>query len=567
MVSIILELALIMGIAAILALIGRAIKQPPIIAYLITGILIGPLVFNMMGSTEMIHTFARMGVAFLLFIVGLNLDFRELKGIGKVSLLAGSTEILLVSGISFLIAIAIGLAYTPAIYLALALAFSSTVVVVKLLSDKNELETLHGRIALGILIVEDFVAAFLLMVVPVLGVGDFTTVVIQIGLSLSLIVGVFLFAYLIFPKVLAIAAKSQEVLFLFGISWALLIAVLFDHWGFSMEIGALLAGMALASSKYSLEIKGKIKGVMDFFVVLFFVFFGAQLVGPITSELIIQASIFSAFILLGKPLIIMSIMKTIGYKKRTNFFTGTSLAQISEFSLILILLGFTLGIVNQELFSLAILIALITITLSSYSIHFSKPIYKFLSPMLTIFEGHKHELGLGKKFGKHDIILLGYNRIGFNLLKAFEKTKKKYLVIDYNPKTVLSLSKKGINCIYGDVNDLEMLRSVHITKAKIIISTIPDLEANMEVMDMLKDKKIIFIPTSHTISNTKKLYSAGASYVIMPHFLGGHFVAQMLVRDKFSKKKLAKEGEKQKKELEERLFEGHDHPRKDSHGV
>jgi len=565
--ELILELALIMGIAAILALIGRAIKQPPIIAYLITGILIGPLVFNMTGSTEMIHTFARMGVAFLLFIVGLNLDFRSLKGIGKVSLLTGATDIVAVSGISFLIAIAIGLSYTPALYLAIALAFSSTVVVVKLLSDKNELETLHGRIALGILIVEDFVAAFVLMIVPVLGAGDFSTIFIQIGTSLLLIAGVFLFAYLIFPRALAIAAKSQEVLFLFGISWALLVAVLFDSLGFSMEIGALLAGMALASSRYSLEIKGKIKGLMDFFVILFFVFFGAQLVGPITQELIIQASIFSAFILIGKPLIIMSIMKTIGYKKRTNFFTGTSLAQISEFSLILILLGFTLGIVNQELFSLAILIALITIALSSYSIYFSKPIYKFLSPFLNIFDGHKKELGIGKKTEKHEIILLGYNRIGFNLLKAFEKTKKKYLVIDYNPQTVLNLSNKGINCIYGDINDLELLRSIKIRKAKIVISTIPDLEANLEVMDLIKDKKIIFIPTSHTISNTKKLYSAGASYVIMPHFLGGHFVAQMLIRDKFNKRKLFKEGEKQRKELEERLFEGHDHPRKDFHGT
>jgi hypothetical protein len=230
------------------------------------------------------------------------------------------------------------------------------------------------------------------------------------------------------------------------------------------------------------------------------------------------------------------------------------------------LLGFTLGIVTQELFSLVILIALITITLSSYSIHFSKSIYKVLSPILRIFDGHKHELGIGKKTEKHDILLLGYNRIGFNLLKAFEKTNKKYLVVDYNPKTVLNLSKKGINCIYGDVNDLEMLRSLNITKSKIIISTIPDLEANLEVMEILKDKKIIFIPTSHTISNTKKLYAAGASYVIMPHFLGGHFVAQMLVRDKFNKKKLFKEGEKQKKELDERLFEGHDHPRKDFHG-
>ena len=191
--TIFFELAIIIGVAAILALIGRMIKQPPIIAYLLTGILIGPLAFNLLSSTELFQALAHIGVAFLLFIVGLNLDFRVLKDIGKISLFAGLLEIVVVGAITFLIAVGIGFSYTPALYLAVAFAFSSTVVVVKLLSDKNELDTLHGRITLGILIVQDFVAAIALMIIPVLGGGDFTIILLQLGKAALLIFSVFMF--------------------------------------------------------------------------------------------------------------------------------------------------------------------------------------------------------------------------------------------------------------------------------------------------------------------------------------------------------------------------------------
>jgi len=565
--SIFLQLALIIGVAAVLALIGRMIKQPPIIAYLITGILIGPLAFNLLRSTELFQALAHIGVAFLLFIVGLNLDFRVLKDIGKISLFAGLLEIVVVGAITFLIAVGIGFAYTPALYLAVAFAFSSTVVVVKLLSDKNELDTLHGRITLGILIVQDFVAAIALMIIPVLGGGDFTIILFQLGKAALLIFSVFITAYILLPGIFSIAAKNQEVLFLFSVAWALLISVLFDYLSFSLEIGALIAGMALASSKYNLEIRGKVKGIRDFFVVLFFVFFGSQLIGPITGELLVQASIFSALVLIGNPLVIMFIMRAFGYKKRTNFFVGIGFAQISEFSLILILLGFTMGVLSQEVFSLAILVALITMAISSYTIYFSQPIYKRISGALGIFDGKKKEPGITKRTEKYDIILFGYNRIGFNLLKAFNKAKKKCLVVDFNPKIIETLSSKGISCVYGDANDPELLKSIKLNKSKRVVSTIPELETNLTILNSIHNKKIMFIPTSHMTKDTKKLYAAGADYVIMPHFLGGDFMAHLLLKDDFSKRLLIKEGKKQLSELDERLHEGHEHPRKDHHGA
>jgi Kef-type K+ transport system membrane component KefB/Trk K+ transport system NAD-binding subunit len=561
-----LELGVIVGIAALVSLILRVIKQPPIIAYLITGIIVGPLFLNLMHSTSFIELLAHLGVAFLLFIVGLSLDFKVLRQVGGISIVAGVGAMAAVSALSFLIALRMGFAYTPALYLGAALAFSSTVVVVKLLSDKREIDTLHGRIALGILIVEDFVAALMLMIVPVAGTGDVSLIFFSLGKGVLLIIGVFVFSYLVLPMLFSLAAKTQETLYLASIAWALLIAIVFSYLGFSLEIGALLAGIALASSKYSLEISNKMKSLRDFFIVLFFVYFGSQLAGPLNAEIIIEACVFSAFILVGKPLIVMGFMRAFGYKKRTNFFAGVGLAQISEFSLILVLLGHTLGVVPQSLLSLTILIALITIAISSYSIYYSHAIFRFLSPLLAIFEGNKFDTDDIKKDKVYDIVLFGYNRIGFNLVKSFNKAHKKFIIVDYNPQTILELSRQGINCIYGDAHDLELLHELRLNEAKIIISTIPDFEANVAIRKSITSHEVMFIATSHGFEDTERLYASGADYVIMPHFLGGAYVADLLLTDHFSKNLLMEEGRKQRRELKERVKEGQDHPSKDKYG-
>jgi Kef-type K+ transport system membrane component KefB len=552
MVSSIVEIGIIMGIAAILGLLGRLIKQPQIIAYILTGILVGPFAFDLLSSTELIQAFARMGVAFLLFIVGLNLDFRLLKEVGGVSLGVGLGQIIITGIFGFLISIGLGFGYVPALYLAAALTFSSTVVAVKLLSDKNEIDTLHGKIAIGVLIVQDFIAAIVLMIVPVLGESSVSLIILQLLKGVISVVAVLVFSSLILNKALSFIARNQEILFLFSVAWTLLIAILFEYLGFSIEIGALLAGMALASSKYNLEIKSKITGIRDLFVVLFFVFFGSKLIGPISTSLLIKAGILSLFVLILNPIIVMFLMKHFGYKKKTGFLSGVLLAQISEFSLILILLGSTLGVLSQEILSLTVLIALITIALSSYLVYYSLPIYSRIKRFLNIFDGKMKEPGTASKSKNYEIILLGYNKLGFSLLKAFNKTKKNYLIIDFNPDTINKLSKKGINCLYGDANDIEFLNSLKLNKTKVIISTIPDFEANIKILRLIKDK-IIFIPTSNEIKESLKLYSAGASYVITPHLLGGNYTAHMLVRNNFSKRLITKEGKNHLRELYERL--------------
>lgn len=554
--EVLLYLSLIIAIAAVLTVIARIIRQPPIIAYLISGVLVGPLVLGFIGpgssSSEVIQLFAHIGVAFLLFIVGLSLDFRVLKEVGGVSTIAGITEIALTGGIGFLIALGIGFSSITALYIGAALAFSSTVVVVKILSDKKEIDTLHGRIALGILIVEDFIAGIALMAIPILNKnGSVLSIIKEVGIAVLLIGTILIISAFVFKRFLDYLARNQEALFLFGISWALILSTLFNYLGFSLEIGALVAGMSLASSKYTLDLGGKMKPLRDFFVILFFVFFGSQLATTVTWDLLKNAILFSVFVIIGKPLIVMSILRVFGYKKRTNFLAGSSIAQISEFSLILTLLGFSLGHLPQEVMSLAVLIALITIGVSSYSIHYSHYIFKKISVILGVFEGKKFEDGNVRE-KSYDIILFGYHRIGYKLIKELKKLGKSFAIVDYNPKVILALGKEGINAIYGDAADKHFLSEIPLDKAKLIISTIPEEAANISIKEMLVqlDADAAFISTAEQPRVALDLYAQGVDYVLIPHHLGGEYAAKMIEKFGTSKEKYKQWGKVHRKELD-----------------
>ncbi len=555
--EVLLYLSLIIVISAVLTVIARIIKQPPIIAYLIAGILVGPLFLKFIGpetaSSELIQIFAHIGVAFLLFIVGLSLDLRVLKEVGGVSTIAGFAEIIITGLIGGIIALGLGFSNVSALYIGAALAFSSTVVVVKILSDKKEIDTLHGRIALGILIVEDFVAALALMAIPLIESGSsFSAVAYKFGFVIVLIIAILLGSTFLLNRLLNYLARNQEVLFLFGVAWALLLASLFDYLGFSLEIGALIAGMSLASNKYTLDLGGKIKPLRDFFVVLFFVFFGSQLASSISPELLKNAILLSLFIVIGKPIIVMTILRVFGYRKRTNFLVGSSLAQISEFSLILVLLGFKLGHLNQEVMSLAILVAIITIGTSSYSIYYAHTIFNKISSFLTIFESKKHKLESAKvKKDDYEIILFGYHRLGYKILEALKKLNKKFVVIDYNPKIILTLSKQKINCIYGDAGDKDFLSEINLDKAKLLISTIPDYSSNLTIKEKLRESKskAIFIATAEQPRVALDLYKAGINYIIVPHHLGGEYAASMVINYGIDKQKYKLAGNLHKNSL------------------
>ena len=562
-------LSLILIIAVAVSGFMRLLKQPLIIGYIITGVIVSRYLINITDSSVSISTFAEIGVALLLFLVGLNLNPKMIKEVGKVSIITGVGQVVFTSLIGFGMAVYFGFSVITSTYIAVALTFSSTIIIMKILSDKNDLETLYGRIAIGFLIVQDLIAIFILMAISSVSSGaDFTNIALQTVLKgAGLVIFVFLVGVYILPQLTKAVARSQEFLLLFSIAWSLAVASLFLYFKFSIEIGALLAGITLSLSPYRYEISSKMRPLRDFFIVMFFVLIGTQMVFSDISQYIYPIIAFSAFVLIGNPLIVMVLMGLLGYTKKNSFLAGLTVAQISEFSLILIALGVKLGHLPLEILSLVTAVGIITIAGTTYFITYGSRIYPYLSRYLSIFEKN------GKKIDEHayhqdkayEILLFGHNRIGYDLLESFKKLKKKFLVVDYNPEIVINLAKEGIDCKYGDASDSELLDGLNLNKAKAIISTIPDVDTNLLLINKIKESKgnAIIVVMAHRIDDALKLYEEGATYVIMPHFLGGKQASFLLEKHGFEINKFLKEKFVHIESLKRRKELGQEHPTHD----
>jgi Kef-type K+ transport system membrane component KefB len=547
------EIAIIVGITLALALFARLLKQPLIISYIIAGIFVGPYFLNLTNSFEIIEIFAQMGIALLLFIVGLGLNPKVIKDVGKVSILTGVGQVLFTVIGGFCFSLFLGFDFILSLYFAIALTFSSTIIIMKLLSDKGETETLHGKIAIGFLIVQDLIAMFLLVLISAIPAGgNFGSILLFTLINgVVLIVSVLILGLKGIPKIMGFVSKSQEFLLLFSLGWCFLLAAIFQITGFGIEIGALLAGFTLAVSPFRFEISSKMSVLRDFFLVLFFIALGSQLVFGNILVYIVPIVLFSIFILIGNPLIVMIIMGILGYTKRTGFMAGLTVAQISEFSIILVSLGIRVGhfdnsiLPMNDILLIITAVGLITIAGSSYMITYSDKLYLFLEKYLSIFE-RKRKITYEKELSKeYDVALFGCNRLGHDILRALQKIHSKFFVVDYDPEKIIEFEKKGFEAYYGDVDDADFLNELPLKNTKIVVSTIPQFNANELLIRKVKkyNKDAILIVVSYTGDDAIRLYNLGATYVVIPHFLGGHFTATMLENfgtnmDKFLRERL-----------------------------
>ncbi len=564
MEQVFIQLALILSVAFVVSYIARAFRQPIIIGYIIAGMIISPFIIQAGISQEIIYLFSQFGIAFLLFIVGLHLNPKIIKEIGISSLVVGLSQIILTFGFGFLISFyLLGFGGVASAYGGIALAFSSTIIIMKLLSDKRQLDSLYGKLSIGILIIQDLVAVAVLMFISSMSNGtSFSSFAVRGLLSgTGLILILFFIGYFALPRITKNIAKSQELLFLFSICWCFVIAALFSYLGFSIEIGALIAGVVLSISPYSTEISSKVRSLRDFFLIIFFIILGLNIQVSNITSIIPEAIILSVFVLLFKPIILMTLLAFFGYTKRTNFLTGTTLAQISEFSLIVLALGVTMGHIGDNILSILILTGVITMTLSTYMIIFSNKFYSVMEKFIFMFE-RKRTKKLRREKIKYSAILFGYNRIGFGILKSLKMIKKKYLVVDFNPDTIETLTKFRIPCLYGDAFDSEFLEELELDKIELAVSTIPDFETNLLLIEEIRNVNpdAIVIVRAHQINEALDLYKKGASYVLTPHFLGGEYVSKMIKELKLKDEKYADEREKHIKDLNEILKNGHEHP-------
>jgi len=489
------EVAALLVLAAIMGFIGLLLRQPLIVSFIAVGLIAGPSVLNIVHSEEQIKLLSELGIAVLLFLVGIKLDVKLIRSIGPVSVLTGLGQVAFTSIIGFFIGLAIGLDYLSSIYVAVALTFSSTIIIVKLLSDKREVDSLHGQIALGFLIVQDLVVVVAMIVLATIGIGvghgdaDHSAIWQVAASGIGLLLFVIVFVKYIANPLTAQLAKAPELLVIYAIAQATLFAAIGGLVGLGIEVGGLLAGVALASTPYRESIAARLAPLRDFLLLFFFIALGATLDISQLDSHIPGAAVFSLFVLIGNPLIVLTIMGAMGYRKRTGFLAGLTVAQISEFSLIFIAMGVSLGHVPQDVLGLVTLVGIVTIAASTYMITYSHQLYTFFEPVIGMFErsGTPREQFTGQLSGNHyPVIIFGLGRLGTAIAIRLRDQGVKVLGLDFNPSAIKHWNNLGLDTGYGDVTDAEFITELPLKYAQWVVSTIPRHHLGLSSEDTAK---------------------------------------------------------------------------------
>ncbi len=550
-----LEVTSILTLATIIAFVMKWLKQPLIVGYILTGILVGPFGFQLMHSSETLELFSELGITMLLFIIGIHLSPKVIKELGSKSFLVSLLQIIFTFILTFVISIFLGIDKVASIYVALALTLSSTIIILKLISDKNDTHKLYAKLTISLLIIQDIVATFALLLISSFSETIETTgkdpVTLMFLKVFTLIFGFSLTIKYLLPKLTKFASNNPELLFLFSLTWGLGTAIIFSLLGLSIEVGALVAGVALSSSEYSEEISSRLLPLRDFFVVIFFIFLGSNMILNISPHSLVPILVLSLFVLIIKPLILFIIMNLVGYHKKVAYMSGISISQVSEFSLILVTLGLNVGHLDKEVVTTVTFIALLTISGSSYLILYAQKLYKILKKPLSFFELKKNNHKLQQRRTNFNVVLFGFNRAGSDLLNTFKEMNYKTAVVDYDPNTTKRLPKNFRHFFFGNANNLKFLESFPLNKAQLVISTLPSKEANLLLIKTIKKNKMkaVVIVYAHTKKEALQYYDADTDYVILPHHIGVKHTANLIKKTGINTKSFQRRRKLHLKEL------------------
>jgi len=520
------EMAALLLLAAAVGGLGVRLRQPLIVAFIAVGVLVGPSMLGWVSANDQIDLLAKFGITLLLFVVGLKLDLHIIRTMGPVALATGLGQVIFTSVVGYLIGYAFGMTPVTALYVAVALTFSSTIIIVKLLSDQREVDTLHGRIALGFLIVQDLIVVLVMIGLNALGAtgevswSQAAFAVLVKGVGFLLLVGLAMRYFL--PRLLHMLSRSQELLVLFGIAWGLALAALGVTLGFSKEVGAFVAGVSLASTPYRDALGARLTSVRDFLLLFFFLDLGAQLDLGLLGAQLVESLVFSLFVLIGNPLIVMVIMGVLGYRSRTGFLAGLTVAQISEFSLVLGALGLSLGHISAETMGLITLVGLITISVSTYMIIYSRPLYERLAPWLRIFERRQPHRETLQDVVADDavplVVLFGLGRYGNGITRALRERGWRVLGVDFNPDLVREGDVMRHPVMFGDAEDPEFIATLPLGRAHWVVSTARDRQVNLSLIHSLRSLGYSgrIATTAQAPDEVARLEQAGADLILMP---------------------------------------------------
>ncbi|MCP9820316.1 cation:proton antiporter [Synechococcus sp. Cruz-9H2] len=534
------ELAAILMIAGVIGIVALKLRQPLLIGYILTGIVVGPAGLGWASGGSELKLLSSIGISVLLFVVGLKLDVGLIRSVGPVALATGLGQIVFTALFGFLLSLALGFAPVKAIYIAVCLTFSSTIIIVKLLSDKREIDSLHGRIAVGFLVVQD-IAVILAMILLTSFTSQADGGIVGQAIRLLLVGTAFVLGTAVtmrwvMPPLLSRLAQNQELLVLFAVAWAVGLAALADGVNFSKEVGAFLGGVSIASTAYREAIASRLTGLRDFLLLFFFIDLGSGLNLSAAGLQLGPALVLSVFVLVGNPLIVVAIMGAMGYRRRTGFLAGLTVAQISEFSLILAALGLRLGQLGEAEVSLITLVGVITIAISTYMILGSEQLYGWLQGPLRLFQRAMPFSELGDTISgpvQVDVILLGLGRFGSAIYRQLQPHNLSILGIDFDPQALRLAEAHGLPVQYGDSEDPEFTASLPLSSATVVVSTLPSLKANAAIRHGLETAGFQghFIATAHDEAEVAKLEFMGAQRTLLPFLDAAERAAELIMAD------------------------------------
>lgn len=529
--------------AWMLGLLAHFSRQPLILAYLIAGFCIGPFGAGWVHSQESISVISELGLIFMLFMIGLEIDLKKIVRAGKVILFAAGGQLLggCLLGVLFFVGIGLSLGggHFDAVYLCVACALSSTVIIVKVLYEKRELDTLPGRITLGILVLQDIFAILFLAVQPSLANLQVSVILLSIGRVAVLVAAALLVSRYVLPRLFHQIARRPELILLGALAWCFLVAETAERLSLSREMGALIAGVSLSTFPYALDVTAKVTTLRDFFITLFFVALGMTIPVPGLS-VIGLALMIAAFTVVSRLVTTFTPLYLMKQGLRASLLPALNLAQISEFSLVVIQTGVADHHIAAETANAASFAFVVLAVLSTFVMTRSDEITRWaISPLKRIGlrdldhgNGHAedgHEGGHGEA---RRIVILGFFRAASALLAEIERQTPVLLeqitVVDFNPNVYKTLLSRGLHVIYGDISNVDTLLHAGIGKSEMIILSVPDSllkgATNEKLVRHVRalNPTALIVATADLLADVGALYEAGASYVTVTRLSDAH---------------------------------------------
>jgi Kef-type K+ transport system membrane component KefB len=524
------DLALSIMAAWLLGVAAHAIRQPLILAYLVAGFILGPSGFRWVQSEESINIIAELGLIFMMFMIGLEIDLKKVVRAGNVILVTSAAQIVgclvLALGLFLLIGIPLGDRRYDALYLAAAAALSSTVIIVKVLHDKNEIDTLPGRITLGVLVVQDLFAILFLAIQPSLNELQFGVLLESLIRVIALIAAALLISRYTLPHLFQLIARLPELVLVGALAWCFAVTEFADFLGLSRVMGALVAGVSLSTFPYALDVTAKVTSLRDFFITLFFVSLGMMIPLP-TPSVMNLALILIVFTLASRLLTVFPPLYAMRQGLRASLLPAINLAQLSEFSLVLIQIGARSGHITPGIATAASTAFVVLAVVSTFVMMRSDAITRKTIALLKRLGlsdlDHAAAASDGANSRKPRIVLLGFYRVASSFLSELERQHPALLdelyVVDFNPTVYHSLQARGVQIHYGDIAHPETLTHAGVADAEIVISSVPDSllkgtsnEKLVRHVRMINPQATI-IATADILVDTETLYAAGADYV------------------------------------------------------